>query len=409
MLASCGGGGGGGNEDDNGSGSNGGNGNGDGGSGKVDETSFAPADQDAFHGLVSAKRLWTLDFVIDFSASVYRFEETSWQNVVSTGSFMYSQTAPHTGKLTQFHDDDGRCTTTLTFDSSTAGILSYTCDDGANDSKVSWRIMDPKQDNFEIDFRFSLNVSVSQKEIFRSAANRWERIIEKGLPDGRLPTGEFIDDLLIDASIVEMDGPGGTLASAGPTHTRWEDGLPIAGIMEFDRDDVDSQLYNVILHEIGHVLGFGTIWHHLGLLRDPSLDADDEPIVPVPDTHFSGPLAIAAFDNAGGASYRGNKVPVENQGGPGSQDGHWRESVLGNEIMSPFVSDREEPLSAITIQSLADIGYAVDVSQANPYRLPPPGSAARRTPGRRIGLENDIRSGPVRVVDTNGRVVRIIE
>ena len=97
------------------------------------------------------------------------------------------------------------------------------------------------------------------------------------------------------------------------------------------------------------------------------------------------------------------------EGGAGSQDGHWRESVFGNEIMSPFVSDHVEPLSAITIQSLADLGYSVDVSKADPYRLPPPGSAARRTPGRRIHLENDIRSGPVRVVDTNGRVVRIIE
>ena len=349
-----------------------------------------------------------LTFVIDFSASVYRFEETSWQNVVSTGSFMYSQTAPHTGKLTQSHDDGGRCTTTLTFDSSTAGFLSYTCDEGANDSKVSWRIMDPKQDNFEIDFRFSFNVSVSQNEIFRSAANRWERIIEKGLPDGRLPTGEFIDDLLIDASIVEMDGPGGTLASARPTHTRWEDGLPIAGIMEFDRDDVDSQLYNVILHEIGHVLGFGLIWSDKDLLGDPSLDDNYNPVSP-PDTHFSGPLAIAAFDDAGGASYQGKKVPVENQGGPGSQDAHWRESVFGDEIMSPFASDREEPLSAITIQSLADLGYAVDVSQADPYRLPPPGSAARRTPGRRIHLKDDIRRGPISVIDTNGDVVRIIE
>ena len=97
------------------------------------------------------------------------------------------------------------------------------------------------------------------------------------------------------------------------------------------------------------------------------------------------------------------------EGGAGSQDGHWRESVLGDEIMSPFVSGSVEPLSAITVQSLADLGYSVDVSQADPYRLPPRGSLTRRAPGRRIHLENDIRSGPVRVVDTNGRVVRIIE
>ena len=35
----------------------------------------------------------------------------------------------------------------------------------------------------------------------------------------------------------------------------------------------------------------------------------------------------------------------------------------------------EEALSAITVQSLADLGYGVDVSQADPYTLPSAASA----------------------------------
>ena len=97
-------------------------------------------------------------------------------------------------------------------------------------------------------------------------------------------------------------------------------------------------------------------------------------IVPAPDTHFSGANAIAAFNNAGGSSYTGAKVPVENAvGGSGSQEGHWRESVLDDELMTPRISDRvAHPLSAITIQSLADIGYRVNVTQADAYMVPDP-------------------------------------
>ena len=77
--------------------------------------------------------------------------------------------------------------------------------------------------------------------------------------------------------------------------------------------------------------------------------------------------------------------------------------------MSPFASDREEPLSAITIQSLADIGYAVDVSR--PTRT---GCLlqARLHGERRVAgsvWRTTSEEVPVSVIDTNGDVVRIIE
>ena len=44
------------------------------------------------------------------------------------------------------------------------------------------------------------------------------------------------------------------------------------------------------LHEIGHVLGFASeVWNEFGFYQNP----------PDGDTHFSGPLTIAAFDEAG--------------------------------------------------------------------------------------------------------------
>ena len=105
----------------------------------------------------------------------------------------------------------------------------------------------------------------------------------------------------------------------------------------------------------------------------PSFDDNYNPIDPAPDTHFNGLKAVAAFDAAGGSSYTGAKVPVENMGGSGNRDSHWRESVLDNELMTTHIvlSSENNPLSAITIQAMADIGYSVDVTQADAYTLPP--------------------------------------
>ena len=186
-----------------------------------------------------------------------------------------------------------------------------------------------------------------------------------------------VDDLLIYVEIEEIDGAGGTLAQAGSDVWRVPSALPIASSITLDAADLgrlsDEKLTSVILHEIGHTLGFGIgPWTDHNLLQNPSLDLYDNRMFPVPDTHFSGANAIAAFNAAGGTSYADAKVPVENTvGGSGSQDGHWRESILDNELMTPRIGDAAaHPLSAITIQSLADIGYRVDAAQADAYMLP---------------------------------------
>ena len=80
---------------------------------------------------------------------------------------------------------------------------------------------------------------------------------------------------------------------------------------------------------------------------------------------------MSAFELAGGAPVNGVGVPVENSGGEGTRDSHWREAVMANELMTGFVSPGSNPLSAITIGSLEDIGYQVDYSAADPYTVPP--------------------------------------
>ncbi len=167
---------------------------------------------------------------------------------------------------------------------------------------------------------------------------------------------------------------------------------------------------------MGHVLGVGTLWPDSDtLVVNPSL-----PDNPGADTHFKGAAAIAAFNAAGGTAYIGGKVPVENQLEEGSADSHWRESVLENELMTPVLqSGIANPLSAITTESLADLGNSVDSSGADaftgtfsaPARLTAPGTSKSRSRGgsrRTISLQNDTYRGPVEVVDRSGRVTRRI-
>lgn len=278
---------------------------------------------------------------------------------------------------------------------------------------------------FNIDLVYLDHGTAAQDAAFQAAADRWEAIIVGDVFDvdfsanpvpaddcieGQAEIADIVDDVRIYVRILPDDGVGGVLARAGPCSIRAVTFIPLIGFMDFDQADLeklelDGDMLSVVLHEMGHVLGIGTIWSLKGLLQNPS-----QPDSPGVDTHFSGARAIAAFDAAGGGSYTdGQKVPVENVAGPGSADGHWRESVLDTELMTPFLDGLVlNPLSAITIESLADLGYAVDVNQAEAFSMVFPALFRAPAVGSRIiDLSGDIRRGPIAVVDRNGRIVEV--
>lgn len=286
-------------------------------------------------------------------------------------------------------------------------------------------------ETFDIEVVFLDNGTPSQDNIVREAAKRWESIIARGAEnydfsissdanypadecfDGQPLVADVVDDLRVWVTIDSIDGRGGAVASAGPCWARaiqftdsdviWLEA--VLGQIRLDEADAAAleargQLLSVVVHEMAHVLGFGTLWELKGLLRNPSV-----PSAPNADTHFAGPLAIAAFDAAGGTTYiGGGKVPVESGARPGSSDGHWRESVFDIEIMTPFLAPGSEPLSLVTIESLADLGYGVDLTKAESYTLSSAGAAAMAVPkGPVIYLGDDISRNPITLVDQKGR------
>jgi hypothetical protein len=269
---------------------------------------------------------------------------------------------------------------------------------------------------FTLTLCFTTDPGQSRRAVFQEAAARWSSIIRADLPDARgsipanacdqgMPSADFVyDDLVIFASIRSIDGPGGVLGAAGPCFFRAGSNLPYVGVMIFDAADVAAlerggQFSSLILHEMGHVLGIGTIWPQLGLLKNASSAASRL------DTYFSGTHALAGFNEIGGGMYSGQKVPVENGGGQGTINSHWRESVLRDELMTGYLNPAApNPLSVLTARSLADLGYTVDASAADAFSLT---FSQNADSAPRIRLHNDVYTGPRYITDRNGRHTRM--
>jgi hypothetical protein len=220
---------------------------------------------------------------------------------------------------------------------------------------------------FTITVVFLGGLTTAQKNAFKMAANRWTKVIVGDLPDVVI-NGQVIDDVLIEASGVAIDGPGGILGQAGPTHLRPASAgpaafIPAKGRMQFDTADLanmqtNGTLNDVITHEMGHVLGIGTIWGNKGLLAGASGN----------NPSFTGKNAKKEYGQLKGTGPA--VVPVENTGGPGTKNSHWRETIFRNELMTGFVASPPNPMSKVTVASLKDLGYVVDLTKAEAYTLP---------------------------------------
>lgn len=255
------------------------------------------------------------------------------------------------------------------------------------------------QTDYDIDIRFfGPTMTDAQKALFTNAAARIRAIVVGDVPDAQvstdvsadcgiagLPTiNETIDDLVIYASVQPIDGAGRILAEAGPCTYRpdAQGNLTAVGVMLFDSADVANMttqgiLQDVITHEMLHVVGVGTLWDTKHLLVG-------EGTVGV---GFLGAQGLSGCLGDGGTTTCLQSVPVENNGVPGTADSHWRETTFGSELMTGYVNYGGMPLSAITVGSLADIGYVVNPLAADPYRVPVSTSSQDRIPAPATGWE----------------------
>ena len=184
---------------------------------------------------------------------------------------------------------------------------------------------------------------------------------QPAVPNGTIP------GLVVYVLVTPIDGVGGTLGSAGPCLVRSESQrfLTALGVMRLDAADVANlqttdRLRFVVLHEMLHVLGFGTIWEDNVLLSG----------VGTTNARFLGPRARTQCANthAGGAPCA-STVPVHSLDGPGSAYAHWRESLFTNELMTPFLNAGATPFSSMSVESLGDLGYTVSITHTNAFSV----------------------------------------
>jgi hypothetical protein len=261
---------------------------------------------------------------------------------------------------------------------------------------------------YAITVRYLVTPSVRQQQAVVNAIARWETVITQdliGIPmnapadacwDGQPAINERVDDILIFVEFVEIDGAGKVLGEAGPCYVRSDNGLPVVGHLKLDAADLRQMesygtIDDVVLHEIGHVLGIGTLWPDKGLLSGQGTT----------DPSFLGAGAISAYRTMGGTQAF---VPVENTGGTGTRDGHWRESVFANELMTGWVNSSSNPLSALTIESLKDLGYGANPGAASNFTL---SASSGSSVSRKLGTE--IMKRPKFKVDRQGRRANVDE
>lgn len=151
----------------------------------------------------------------------------------------------------------------------------------------------------------------------------------------------------------------GVLASASPI---WldENGHPMLGVIAIGQEAVEPDqpwdFEDVVLHEIAHVLGMGSV--------DPWFDfieAEDG------RNFFQGPHAYLMFRDAGG-DYKPAIAPDLH---------HWAENQLQTELMTPTIDGDGAVLSRITLGAFRDLGYGVRWEHADDYEVP---AAAAKAP-----------------------------
>ena len=283
----------------------------------------------------------------------------------------------------------------------------------------------------------------NMKQVVDSAVNKWNKVITSTEnvwnPYDHETTTQASDSSKLQIKLKFEDYDQGILAGAvapmnadriiyGTVTFNTDHYTDKWTIRDEDLDDIEStSLYNTMLHEFGHCLGFGfTYWQNKGLLSQNGNIYPDNIIAFDNTLMFIGINAVEIYKyyDKNGVTYKkevnGQQIdtrytntfyentnecegiPIEDNGGSGTAGSHFEEGKIidgenhisynnrtinsvfypafGNELMTgiddgPLSSPSgtlykiSQPLSAITIAILEDMGYGVDYTHSDKYNL----------------------------------------
>lgn len=241
-----------------------------------------------------------------------------------------------------------------------------------------------------ITLNFSGSMTPIQQQTFVDAADYWNSVITGYDLTSDANGNPTPHGLTITASLPFIDGVNGILGSAGPDTVSYYDNDPFSpnptvalyytttGSMEFDSADVaalvaNNTFYGVVLHEMAHILGIGTLWTFNNNVNGTTYN-----LYTAGSGQYTGPNALTEYKtefNQPSATF----VPVELGGGGGTANGHWNENDFGigntgivsvtngmdfrNELMTGWASSTFF-VSRTTLGGIDDLGYTVDYSKA---------------------------------------------
>lgn len=197
-----------------------------------------------------------------------------------------------------------------------------------------------------------------------TSGERWAKVMRMDLPPVTITEADSvvcgekivgtIDDVLVLVIVGHIDGPGNDIGGAGPCVVRTGSLHPAVGLVLLDAADFvgiqPGLLGDAMAHQIGHVLGIGSLWEAKGLMGTSG---------------YTGAFARSAFHGLAGlgdAFFSQEHVPVS--GGVGPVLGHWVN--VGAEMMNPSI-ERAIRLSALSVAGLRDLGYQASDAAADPH------------------------------------------
>ena len=240
-------------------------------------------------------------------------------------------------------------------------------------------------------------------------STKWRRAL-RGAPPGdfvrlrigdcrnAVPVSQFITGVRV---LVTLDTlPPRIAGQGGPCVVR-PGGLPLLGTISVNILNYgnlsDRKLDDLLQHEVGHVLGIGTVWGRGALAG--LIDGDSSAADPI----FVGPAALTAFSRLGRSSrFTGRPVPLQV-----GVLGHWRSTAFGGELMASSLVNGAQPLSAVTVAALRDLGWTVEMEAYEEYMLPEAvlaPSISGRVISTTISLDGDLLL-PRLMVQPGGRMV----
>lgn len=218
--------------------------------------------------------------------------------------------------------------------------------------------------NIEVRIIGMQNLTPEDSAEIITSGERWAKVMRMDLPPVTITPADSvvcgekivgtIDDVLVLVIVGHIDGPGNDIGGASPCVVRTGSLHPVVGLVTLDAADFvgiqPGLLGDAMAHQIGHVLGIGSLWEAKGLMGASG---------------YTGAFARSAFH---GLAYPGDtffsqeRVPVA--GGVGPVLGHWVN--VGAEMMNPHI-ERAIRLSALSVAGLRDLGYQASDAAADPH------------------------------------------